>query len=350
MGLQIKTFREILQDMASWVVYNNPKLNNFRVGSALRTILEAVAVELEAMYFKMKKAFSQAVEESIANSFNFYQQAAIPSSGTVIMEFRGYLAQKLLIPKGFRFSTQPVGGKVVYFETKEEVLCPEGTLSAVLDIRCIEAGTVGNVPANSITLSVTPLSVISKIYNTEAFINGEAEESKEEYKKRFNQYIETLARGTVSSIQYGCLKVPGVSGAYVSDQIGEIKAYVHDAAGNLSTELKKQVEDTLIDYRPAGTGVLVLPVNKRPVDVDITITIKEGFNVDAYKNLVKSSVTIFLNNFVVSKSLTRAELITHIMGIDKNAIVNAVISLQQDITIVNFELIRAGTLNVTVNQ
>ncbi|MNJ72593.1 hypothetical protein D3C77_692630 [compost metagenome] len=78
------------------------------------------------------------------------------------------------------------------------------------------------------------------------------------------------------------MKVPGVTGAYVSDQIGEVRAYVHDAAGNLPEELRVAVETALIDYRPAGTGVLVLPVTKIPVDVSVQVTLKEGFDAQTY--------------------------------------------------------------------
>ncbi|MMZ43499.1 Baseplate J-like protein [compost metagenome] len=350
MALQIKTFREILKGMASWIMFNNSKITNFRVGSAVRTILEAVSIELEALYFKMRKAFDYAVENSIANSFNFYPMAAIPSAGEITLEFKSYLTQRVILPKGFKFSTVPTGGKIVYFETIEETLCEEGTLSAVLKVQCTEPGTVGNVPANSIRISVTPLPYMSRVYNPEGFLNGSEQETMEEYKKRFNQYIETLARGTISSIQYGCLKVPGVSGAYVSDQIGEIKVYVHDSLGNLSEDLKAKVLEELINYRPAGTGVIVFPVNKRPVNVNITITLKSGFDPEKYKTIVQDSVITFLNNFVVSKGLTRAELITFIMNIDRNALVNVVLSMVSDIHVDNFELVRAGNITVTVSN
>jgi len=350
MALQVKTFRQILKSMSTWAQLNNPKLTNFRVGSAIRTLFEAVAIEIEALYFKMRRAFEDAVENSIANSFNFYPQMAVPAAGELTIEFKSYLPQRVIIPKGFRFSTVPTGGKVVYYETVEEILFEEGTLSAVVPVQCTEAGTIGNVPANSIKLAVTPLPFIANIYNATAFANGMEEESKEEYKKRFNQFIETLARGTLSAIQYGCLKVPGVAGAYVSDQIGEVKAYVHDALGNLPPELKEAVLTELVNYRPAGTGVVVYPVNKVPVNVNITITLNAGFDPDKYRIIVQDSVTTFLNNFVVSKGLTRAELITHIMNIDRNALVNAVISLTQDIPVVDFELIRAGTINVSVSN
>jgi len=348
MGLKIRTFKEILTSMASWVTFNNPKLNNFRVGSAVRTLLEAVAVELESMYFKMRKSFNSAVQDSIANSFGFHPTPAIASSGNIILEFKSNLPQRITIPVGFRFSTVPVGGELVYFEATEEVLCEEGTQSAVVPVRCTQTGTVGNVPARSISMMVTPLAMVSRVYNESAFGNGEAEETLEEYKKRFTQYIETLARGTLSSIQYGCLKVPGVSGAYVSDNIGEIQAYVHDSQGNLPEELRLEVIKALIDYRPAGTEVIVLPVTKRIVNVNITITLRAGFDRDTYRSIVQDSVTTFLNNFSVSRGLTRADLITHIMMIDRNAITNVVTSLNSDVNVASFELIRAGTVNVSV--
>ncbi|MNI46000.1 hypothetical protein D3C73_1004420 [compost metagenome] len=125
---------------------------------------------------------------------------------------------------------------------------------------------------------------------------------------------------------------------------------MHDAAGNLPEELRVAVETALIDYRPAGTGVLVLPVTKIPVDVSVQVTLKEGFDAQTYQSAIQNSVVNFLNNFTVSKGLTRAELITHIMGIDRNAIVNAILSLNRDVDVVSFELIRAGIIQVTVNE
>lgn len=350
MGLQIKTFKDILTSMSSWVISNNSKLNNFRVGSVVRTLLEAVAIEIEALYFKMRKDFTYAVEYSIASSFNFYPNPATAASGTVTIKFKSYLTQRVLIPKGFRFSTASAGGTAVYFETVQDVLCDVGTLSAVLDVVCTQTGKIGNVPANTVQILVTSLPYVESVYNEEAFVNGKVEETKAEYKKRFAQFVETLARGTINAIQYGCLKVPGVAGAYVDDQIGEIRAYVHDSSGNLSEELKQSVIDALIDYRPAGTEVLVSPVVKKAVDVGVEITLKTGFDPDKYRNMIQTSVEAFLNNYVVSKSLTRAELITFTMSIDKNAIANVVLSLTADVPVQNFELVRAGVITVEITE
>jgi hypothetical protein len=309
-----------------------------------------VAIEIETLYLKMRKSFNSAIEDSIATSFGFHPVEASHAVGEVTMDFKAPLTQDVIIQRGYRFSTLPVSGRVVYFDCSEDTLARTGDLSMRVPVRCTEGGIVGNVAPNAIRIAVTPLVYVSEVFNEETFITGKVGESKEEYKKRFNQYIETLARGTLSSIQYGCLTVPGVSGAFVEDSIGEVKVFAHDASGNLPTNLKAAIVERLIDYRPAGTEVVVLEVTKKSVNITIDATIRDGFDLDTYRTIIRDSIIAFLTNFTVSRSLTRAELITHIMSIDKSAIANAIISLATDVSAGSSELIRPGTITVNTSR
>lgn len=344
----MKTFREILNNMVGWITTSNSKITNFYVGSVIRTLLEAVAIEIESIYFQMQRGFKFAIENAIYHSFNFYKNPAIASRGEVLVIFKAPLPQKLIIPKGYELSTTPIGGVAVYFKVLEDVQAPYGAESIKVLVECNSTGVVGNVPAYSIRRATVTLSMIQEIYNPEPFITGQPEESKEDRKKRFTRYIDTLSRGTLGAIQYGCLRVQGVTGAYADESIGEVVVYVHDAAGNLSDELKEQIRISLIEYRSAGIPVNILPVTKRSVDMTIEVQLNPGFDPARYREVVENSVTSFLNYYTVSKSLIKAEVIRYIMSIDENAILNIQVSLPGDIKVSNQELIRAGAINVTI--
>ena len=167
MGLRIKTFNEILNSSANWVVSHSSKLSNFTVGSVIRTLLESVAIEIEALYFQMHKGFKYAIENSIFHSFDFYKLPAEPSTGQVTLIFREALTDRLLIPIGYRFSTISVDneGTVLYFKTIENTTCEAGSTRAIVNVECETAGTIGNIPAWSIRSALSPMGIFEDIYN-----------------------------------------------------------------------------------------------------------------------------------------------------------------------------------------
>lgn len=350
MNLKMKTFGDILSNMANWIKSNSNKLTNFFVGSVIRTLLEAVAVEMESMYFQMYKGFKYAIENAIFHSFNFYRNPATASTGYLTVVFKGELPQDFTFSAGFKFSTVPLLGDIVYFAVTEDIVVPKGATDALIPVQCTETGVVGNVPPNSIQIPVTPVGIIQSVYNETAFGGGTEQESTADRKRRFTTYIQTLSRGTINAIRYGCISVPGVSGAYVEDGVGLVKVYVHNSAGDLPDSLKAAVVLNLVEYCSAGVQVEVLPVIKIPVDAVITILLQEGFDPDVYEALVETSVTSFLNYFPVSKSLATSELIKTIMTIDENAILNCSTSLTSDVIVDKSGLIRAGVVQVIVQE
>src|SRR5690606_27715314 len=116
--------------------------------------------------------------------------------------------------------------------------------------------------------------LVSRVTNNERFLTGLDEETDEQRKQRFNKYIETRSKGTVSAIEYGTLEVDEVTGVWVDEsRAGIIYVYAHDEAGNLPDFLKQKIEENLYHYRPASIPTFVLPINKIALDVVLNITI-----------------------------------------------------------------------------
>ena len=237
MALEIKSMYTILKDLIDWTTARTSKLTDFNVGSGIRTIYEAVSVQLEEFYFRMKQNTLYAIATSIYTAFDFDRKIAGNATGTVTVSFTRPLPTGVTFPKGTVFCTSDVYG-YVYFESIEEHYARAGLTSTAITVQCKQPGVIGNVPEGAISLIIPANSIIRNIYNEEAFTNGRDAETATEHKQRFQQYINTLSKSTATALLYGTLEVEGVTGAWVDDNyVGYVKVYVHNSDGELPDDL-----------------------------------------------------------------------------------------------------------------
>lgn len=355
--MKMKSLRGILNNMVNWVRISSPNLTNFTPGSVIRTLLETVAMEIESMYFQMHKGFRWALENSIFHSFGFVKLPATYSTGDLTIEVAN-VTEPLAIPKGTVYTTVPIDSKnFVKFETTDNVVIPPFADLVTVPVKCTTVGVIGNVPAKSVRIAVNPISAYRNIYNADAFTGGQEEESSKDRKLRFNKFIKSLSKGTLEAIKYGVMEVQpnetsleGVAGVYATDTVGLVFVFAHDSDGNLSDELKKRIEDNLINYKSAGIEVMVEPVTKIVVDMKIKVLLAPNIkNQQLYLDHIQNAVITYLNSFPVSKSLVRADLIRFIMSIGSGVVINMESDLEEDIENTNtYNLIRAGEVTVSL--
>jgi hypothetical protein len=346
--MKIKTMKEIVSDMAGYMVTIGSKITNFNPGSIVRTLFEAVATEIEQLYFKMKKGHAEAIEGSLYTSFGFSKTPATKATGLLTLEFKAPLSLVFTISKGHSFYTVPVKGKVIYFECLEDKTVPIGETSVDVKVQCTEAGEIGNVPPLSIRNVMSPLPMVERMYNLSPFHTGLPEETTEQRKKRFSNFIGTLQRGTVDSIKYGVSQIPDVAGVNVREDVGLIYIYVHDAQGQLPDPLRVQVENLVPNYKCGGIKPIVSQVNIKKVDIDIKVSLENGFDRGTYALIIYNSISTFLERYTVGKPLLRAEIVRFIMNLDYNAILNVNLSIDKDVIAQDNELVRPGKITINV--
>ena len=83
--MNIKPFKQIVSEVIAWVVSNTKKLTDFNVGSVMRTLIEAISVELEEIYYHMWFGFRDAVKQAIFYAFDFHYKE--PTAATVSLTF-----------------------------------------------------------------------------------------------------------------------------------------------------------------------------------------------------------------------------------------------------------------------
>jgi uncharacterized phage protein gp47/JayE len=123
--------------------------------------------------------------------------------------------QGTYIPAGFRFATPTIGDVPgSEFATTEEATIPEsGTI--LVHARAVEAGSIGNVQAGSISLQSESKDGITSVNNAEDASGGTDIESNEEYQQRI---LEKRQKNPGSGSKYDYVRwakeVAGVKDAY----------------------------------------------------------------------------------------------------------------------------------------
>lgn len=347
MGLKIKSMYEVFNNLVEWITAKTDKITDFNVGSAIRTLTEAIAVQFEEFYFAMKQNVLWAIENAVYDSFGFSLRLSQAASGWVTINFVEPLPNVMTFPKGTIFCTSGLYG-YIYYESLEETYAEQGAISIMVQVQCKTNGTVGNVPAKAITTLVTDNEIIDEVYNEAAFMNGINEETTTERKKRFQHYIKTLARGTADAIVYGCLEVDGVAGAWVDDSyIGYVKLYAHDSSGNLPQTLQQNILKNLENYRSGGIEVELLPIVKRALNLNISIMLDNDYSTETYDELIRVLVEQFLNEYTVAGNFYVADIIHAIKDAYEDIVINVLMNDAEDVEIAQNELIRAGKVEVT---
>ena len=341
----------ILDNLINWTTARTDKITDFNIGSGIRTLYEAVSVQLEEFYFRMKQNALYAITNSIYTSFGFERKIAGYAEGTVTVAFRNIPSASFIIPVGTVFCTSDVYG-YIYFESIENTYVTAGLVSVVVKVRCKEAGTIGNVPQGAISIMIPTNSIIRGVYNESAFTNGQDAETATEHKKRFQQYINTLAKATRNAILYGTLEVEGVTGAYVDDNyVGYVKVYAHNSDGELPDTLRSAILTHLIDYRAGGIEVEVLPIVKVDINATILVMLEDDYDTAEYNTVIKNSVVNFLNDYTVGSSFHVADVIHFIRSSYEDVVINVTLPDVKDIELQNRQLVRPGNLTVNcINQ
>lgn len=349
MAFRLKGANRILEDLINWVSTQTDKLTDFNIGSATRTLLESVALEVEEYYYNLDKAVRHAIKNAGYEAFGFKKKAATTASGYVTIFYEKQLSQPIIIEKGTQFHTGDNRITKTYYRSLETVVVEVGAQAALVKVECEKEGSIGNAIAGEICKISMGTPNIFNIANTYDFVNGKDEETEAQRELRFREYVHTLQRGTAEAIAYGIKQVPGVSGVYVDDNyIGYVRVYAHDRDGNLSNDLKEKVNEAVDQYRSAGIEVEVKPIFKRSADVDIDVVYKKDVNAKLYDGMIYSLIHDYITELKASEKLSISSLVSYIYDNYSEAISYINLDKTKDIDIQKNEILIPG--DIKVNQ
>lgn len=256
------------------------------------------------------------------------------------------------IPAGTRVATNPdsVTGVFPTFTTDVDVVFLIGDLVKSVAARCTEIDKIGNVASGTISrlLDSIPLSSIS-VTNAAKFAGGSPAEADQDLQARTASFPLVLRRGTEDALIFGAKLTPGVKRAsVVSTGAGVITMYVADADGNSNITLAnaaKAVIDGPPAWRSAGDVVTVIASTLFLQDVDYSLTVRTGVDVNALFARTDAAVSLAMTRLQPGETLFRSALSTAVENVDSRSIVSCRINTPPvDLAPLASQIIRAGSI------
>lgn len=332
----------LLNRMISWSRAVSPKLTDFRRGSVIRTIYEAVALIIEGGYNKTYNALKAIIERNIYSVIGFDKEQAQPSSGDAVFGRVDPADEAIIIPRGTEIVARANDFRPpVTFRTIEDGILDIGYSEVTIPVICTEAGAITNVLASDINDFVSKPVGIDWVTNRVDFLDGKDEETPEQQKNRFQDYMDANTRGTLQSIEYGALQaaVYDASGMIaeqpksvlaVEDTLnkrGQVDLYVWNGVGALSQALQDEIQkilfgyyddngDRVYGYKNGGTQVNIYPATVSSVRIRLTLTI-ESWASEAYvKDRIQKELNAFFLRLRIGQTLLYSDALLVVKSIE----------------------------------
>jgi uncharacterized phage protein gp47/JayE len=324
MAFQVKNFASISASCINYLKAIQTTITDFRIGALARTIMEAVAMEIEELYQQMFVGLREAIPTAIYTSFNFPKLNAVAASGNVRVTIAAQ-ANPVTIPAGTTFT--PSGVALSFASQSDTTIAPGATYADVYVV-CSTAGSSGNISASTqFTLQPQPAGFVSAA-NTGTFTTGTDNETDPEQKARFISFINSLQRGTVAAVQYG-LSLATVTDAngvvierviasnviepWITDNtqtVGYVQAYIHNGVDGASSDLIAQATKVIYGYylsdgtavpgyKAAGARVDVFAATVVYLNVTATIIVSNGYIASDVQAAVQTAIQNYLTGLNV---------------------------------------------------
>jgi uncharacterized phage protein gp47/JayE len=372
-SLQTYTFQQIVTNVATATQAACSSLLDFKVGSILRAVAQAVAAQmlwLQAIILQVltltRASTSVGTDlDSWVADYGFARLPATPSTGQVTFA-RFTASQQAVVPVGATVQTSD--GTQTFAVTLDTTnsaynaglggyVIPVNTASVNVPVKDSIGGTAGNVQASTITVITTPIPGVDTVTNASGFINGIDAESDAALRVRFVLYLASLSRATKTAIGSAVLGVQqGLNYTLTENQDyngtthnGYFYLVIDDGTGNAGTTLLASVNNAVEAVRGATIGFGVFAPVIVTANVTMVLTTAAGYNHSSVIAAVSTALQNTINSLTLGTALPYTQLasiaydvpgVTNVTGILLNA-------GTADLAATNKQRIVAGTMTIS---
>ncbi|MEG0069798.1 MAG: baseplate J/gp47 family protein [Cetobacterium sp.] len=335
------------------------------IGTFTRDLTRTYAIEshkfekkLEEYYKKLDvyNLIGQELTRFVEQRKGLYRKVANPAKGVLTVEGTG------VIKVGDFFETES-GNR---YKAIEQVTI--NTLGTV-NIEAVKAGSNGNVGANSITLIPITIQGISKVTNKDQLIDGYDEETDDSLRERYLIEIQKPATsGNVYHYMQWGREVVGVGDVRVfplwngnntvqmvviddnkvianEELINRVQEYV-DPKGH-----ENETWGTGAGQAPIGAYCTVISATAKIVNIESSLILKDGYNLEELKPLIEQEVRVYLKNIAFKReSVSYAILSSWILNVEgiQEWTTFTINGLQENVIIGTKEVAVLGNVNLSV--
>jgi len=367
----LKHFESITTSMLNYLASVQTFITDFNIGSVNRTLLEAVAMELEELYYRLYKSTEKAIPEAIYTAFDFTRLAATAAAGTVTFSRSVAAGQDYLIPQGTVVAT----ADGVEFQTIADVTLVAGQTTRTASVVAGVTGAASNVAATSVTVLRTAILGIEAVTNAAAMTGGTDEESDDTRQIRFQEFIASLARSPIAGVEAGAKTVRLLDSAggivervavakvveeYLTDPskpVGTATLYIDNGAGSASAPLIatcQQVIDgytdtagnAVIGYKAAGVVITVEAVTSVTQNVICVVTLLPNALLADVTAALKVAASGVFDGLSIGGSLDWEQLLATLIRV--TGVKTLTLSTPSaDVSCLSGQRIRLGTMTVS---
>jgi hypothetical protein len=300
--------------------------------------------------------------------FGLVRLAATSATGVVTFS-RFAIGVPTLVPVGTISKT--ADGSLSFTVTEDDTLStwqqqslgyvvPSGVMSADIPVSCLSAGSAGNVLPGTITAIASSLPGIDQVINANAFTDGTDAEGDQAFRARFQNYLASRARATLTAIRAAISNVrQGIIFSIIENIIpdgtpraGSFLVIVDDGSGFPSSDLLSSVASAVDLVRPIGTTFIVVPPLVLMVSVSLIAYVEPTDLADNYVQAIQAQITAYLNGLSVGcvASVTRVAVSAYSANTAIQNITSVLLNdVAADITPPARTVIKAGQITVVVN-
>jgi hypothetical protein len=374
MKLNLKAFSQLVEDMAAALQSSASALVDVSVGSVVRAVFEAnasVVLWLQWLVLQVLQTTRAATSsgtdlDSWMADFGQSRLLGVPSTGIVTFSrFATNLPAN--VPVGAAIKTSD--GSLTFTVTQNQLLStwnvftmgyqlPSGVSSADLPVTCTTGGSIGNVLSGTLSVIAASLPGIDQVNNVNPLSNGADAESDQVFRQRFQSYLASRSRATltaisnaISNVRQGLdvciLENTGPNGAV---KVGFFLVVVDDGTGYPSTDLLSAV-GTAVDFvRPIGTMFAV--VAPAVMTVNATLTVVSATSSALLIPTTQSQIATYLDSLPIGKSasITRVAQSAYLADPSIENVINIQLNgLSADIVPPALTVIKSSQVVITVN-
>ena len=251
------TAEELYEDWLNYITTRDPLLQDTSAATFNSILAEAIASEFWIFIQLLKQkvqdssiltAEGDALSAIVRSMLPEGRQPGTRATGVLVFSRPSDAPSDILIPEATICAAVDEEGKLVQFQTDEDVTLSAGQRQAYADATAIEAGEAGNVSIGAVTIIRTPVVGISSCTNDAAFSGGTDQESDTDLRERALYTIWVNGRATIPLMEEHIDGVAGVREAHVETLGQGDVLLVIDASG----DIEQDIDDMVLDNLAAG--------------------------------------------------------------------------------------------------
>ncbi len=303
-----------------------PVLTDIQTGSVVRTLAEAMSLEIARLYAQLdavyKAGFVDTAEGRSLDNLVALLGIARVTGGHAVGEVAFQRADgsrgAVFLPAGTRASTED--GEIVYATTVGVTLA-QGQQTVRTAARDLEAGN-DVLPADALVVLPTPIAGVASVRNPAPTAIATRDESDEELRARAKQFLAGSEKATRGSLEHALalLGVKAEIDEQLADGVRNGRVVVTPQADALSPELEQRLLTSVAACRPLGVEVTVAGTTPpRQLDLDLRLTTTSGLleeDLRGIQNAVTDAMVHYLATLPRAQDGSVSKLVGLAFGVD----------------------------------